>query len=523
MVNEPDAVKRKAHSGGAAENPPADSASGGSEFSSKSTPARALSEGASGKPPPGSEAGGEPRTPGDLHPPDVDGPKTNPGASDNPSTGTKPKQDSAAEEAGSESTRKIKPTTPDSKTEGEDYTDTYEAESAYTEPGDNSEWGAEQEPESRGESGESHSESEEAVPAGAASGVEAEEVEEAEPRSPNRPRRESTESEVSEEEEDGGGPVKTFLEHLEDLRWVIIRCLAALAIAMVVCLVAGNKIVDLLKEPLHRAQKLAQRKSPSLVLVEFGTNKMVLNLQTNRFGQYSLEKTNALKFVVAPISAGTNTFLGLVPAPLDPEEIPPVNQIELKNLGPVSPFVVALKIALFGGLGLASPFILLFIGQFVLPALRKKEKKYLYRAVAIGSGLFFCGVFFCYFFMLQIALNAAVQFSKWMGFGADIWRAEDYIGFVVKFLLGMGLSFELPVVLLTLVKLELLDYEGMNKFRPLWVVMNLALAALLTPPDIVSQLLMAIPLQLLFELSVLIAWYWHWRDKKRAAAEGLAG
>jgi sec-independent protein translocase protein TatC len=336
-------------------------------------------------------------------------------------------------------------------------------------------------------------------------------------------RREQSDSEVDkeeEEEEDGGGPVKTFLEHLEDLRWTIIRCLLALAIAVVVCLIAGNMVVDLLKEPLRKAQRLVKRKNDTYALIQFGTNKWVLDLESNVFGPLQLGGKNSIKLVLSPVQIGTNVVLAFNPAPLDRDELPPVNLIELKNLSPVSPFVVAIKIAVYGGLGLSSPFLLLFIGQFVVPALKRKEKKYLYRALAIGSVLFCAGVLFCYFFMLQIALNAAVQFSKWMGFGADIWRAEDYIGFVVKFLVGMGLSFELPVVLLTLVKLELLDYRSMNKFRAYWVVVNLVISAILTPPDVVSQMLMAIPLQLLYEFSVLIAWYWYRRDEKRLAALG---
>jgi Tat protein translocase TatC len=323
-----------------------------------------------------------------------------------------------------------------------------------------------------------------------------------------------------DEEEEGGGPVKSFLEHLEDFRWTIIRCLAALVIGMVVCLVAGSKIVELLKKPLYRAQELGGKIQNPVILFQAGTNVWTINLDTNKqFGPISLGTNIAIKLVMQPIQVGTNMLLALKQEPVKPEEIPVSYQITLKNLGPVSPFVVAIKIALFGGIGLASPFILLFVGQFVVPALRKKEKKYLFRAVFIGAFLFCCGVLFCYFLMLQVALNAAVQFSRWMNFEADIWRAEEYIGFVVKFMLGMGLSFELPVVLLTLVKLELIDYHTLKRFRPYWVIVNLVIAAILTPPDVVSQLLMAIPLQVLFEVSVLIAWYWHHRDKKRRERE----
>ena len=81
-------------------------------------------------------------------------------------------------------------------------------------------------------------------------------------------------------------------------------------------------------------------------------------------------------------------------------------------------------------------------------------------------------------------------------------------------MIGMGLAFELPVIILLLVKIGILDYKKLSKFRMYWVVINLVLASVLTPPDIVTQVLMALPMQLFYELSVFIAWIWYRRDKK---------
>ena len=116
---------------------------------------------------------------------------------------------------------------------------------------------------------------------------------------------------------------------------------------------------------------------------------------------------------------------------------------------------------------------------------------------------------------MKIALSTAALFAQWLQFGADVWRAEDYIKFVCKFMIGMGLAFELPVIILLLVKIGILDYKKLSKFRMYWVVINLVLASVLTPPDIVTQVLMALPMQLFYELSVFIAWIWYRRDKKR--------
>jgi sec-independent protein translocase protein TatC len=167
---------------------------------------------------------------------------------------------------------------------------------------------------------------------------------------------------------------------------------------------------------------------------------------------------------------------------------------------------VAFQVAMYGGVILAAPFILYFVATFVFPALRIREKKYFYRGLMIGVGLFLIGVAFCYFVLMPVALA---------GLGAFQWRAEEYISFVCKFMLGMGLGFELPVVILTLVKIGIIDYRALSKARRYMIVINLFLGAVLTTPEVITQLIMFVPLQILYELSVLIAWYWHRQDRRR--------
>ncbi len=255
------------------------------------------------------------------------------------------------------------------------------------------------------------------------------------------------------EEEDGGGAVKPFLEHLEDLRWTLIKGGSALLVAMVICLVAGNYLARILEWPLLRSK--------------------------------------------API--------------------------KLDYLGPAAPFLSALHLAFFGGMLLAAPFIFYFVFQFVLPALKIKEKKYLRIAIGVGTGLFLMGVSACYFVVAPLALHAAVQYSNWLLGQAvtsevKLWRADDYFGFMSKFMLGMGLGFELPVVLLTLVKLGVLDFTKLAAMRRYMIVICLLLGALLTTPEVLTQVVMAVPLYILYEISVWIAWHWERQEKKREAA-----
>jgi sec-independent protein translocase protein TatC len=154
--------------------------------------------------------------------------------------------------------------------------------------------------------------------------------------------------------------------------------------------------------------------------------------------------------------------------------------------------------------------------------LKFHERKYVYRGLLFGGGLFLCGVSFCYFILMPVALSASQMYSNWLGFGALQWRAEDYISFVCKFMLGMGLGFELPVVLLILVKLDILSYRTLRGMWRYMIIINLVLGAVLTTPEVITQLLMAVPLYLLYEITVWIAWYWDWKARKRALQNSIS-
>jgi len=321
-----------------------------------------------------------------------------------------------------------------------------------------------------------------------------------------------------------GGPVKTFLEHLEDFRWVLIKSLVALFVAMLLCLFAANDVVQIIKWPLKHAP-VSFSGTNQIAVVSFGTNHLgnfpltpdqqqTLNLGTNRF----------VAITVEPLVLGTNQVLGWrvnddPGAVLEAQRM----KIELINLSPAGGFVVAFQVALYGGMVLASPFIFYFAASFIFPALKIRERKYVYRGLTIGVGLFLTGVAFCYFALMPLALAAAQMYSHWLGLGALEWRAEDYISFVCKFLLGMGLGFELPVVILTLVKIGALDYAMLSKARRYMIVINLILGAVLTTPEPITQLVMFVPLQVLYEITVWIAWYWDQPDRAKARRTLLLG
>src|SRR6185437_1654169 len=311
------------------------------------------------------------------------------------------------------------------------------------------------------------------------------------------------------EEQDEGGPVKSFLDHLEDLRWVLIKSVVTLAVAMFVCLIAGNYVVGIIKWPLSRARVRYPAKN-QIVTVRFADTKLgvfqltpeqqkLFPITTNRFAAVELQ----------PITIGTNQVLSwhLNPDQSVADEAQRA-QIELINLSPAGGFVVAFQVAFYGGLVVAGPFIFYFIATFIFPALKLNERKYVYRGLYFGGGLFIAGVAFCYFMLMPIALAASQLYAQWLGLGTYQWRAEDYISFVCKFMLGIGLGFELPVVILTLVKIGIINYATLKSARRYMIVINLILGAVLTTPEVVTQLTMFVPLQFLYEVSVWVAWYW---------------
>ena len=320
-------------------------------------------------------------------------------------------------------------------------------------------------------------------------------------------------------EPDEGGPVKSFLEHLEDLRWVLIKSAAALAVAMLVCLISGNYVVQAIKWPLDRA-KLRHPGTNQVVAIKFGTNhlgtyplsseqQLALNLGSNHFTTVTIE----------PLLVGTNQVLSWrVEDDPNLEKSLEKLKIDLINLSPVGGFFVAFQVAIYGGLVLSAPFIFYFVISFIFPALKMREKKYVHRGLVIGGGLFIAGVSFCYFLLAPMALSASQLYSEWLGFSATQWRAEDYISFVCKFMIGMGLGFQMPVVILTLVKIGVLDYSMLSKGRRYMIVINLFLGAVLTTPEVLTQLMMFLPLQFLYEVSIWIAWYWERRDRQRELA-----
>jgi sec-independent protein translocase protein TatC len=239
---------------------------------------------------------------------------------------------------------------------------------------------------------------------------------------------------------------KPFLEHLEDLRWTIVKMAITLVIAMIICFGFRSTLVGVLQVPLR---------------------------------------------VVDP-QVGA-----------------------LRALGITDSITVSFSLAFYAGIVLSFPLLLYFLAEFVLPALTAVEKKFLLPAILVSFGLFLLGVLVCYFWLLPKTILFFFRDTQSLGW-VPAWTVQEYYSFVTRFTMGFGLSFELPVVVLALVKFGLVTYKFMARTRPYAVVVIFILASIITPtPDIFTLLAMGFPMVLLYESCIWIAWTME-RRKSRA-------
>jgi len=246
--------------------------------------------------------------------------------------------------------------------------------------------------------------------------------------------------------------MKPFWEHLEDLRWTLIKSIIALFVGFNICMVFANRILEFLKAPLYR--------------------------------------------------------VGLP----NPEEF-------LVSFDVMGGFMIWMKLSFYGGLVLAAPFIFYYLTQFVLPALKHKEKQLVMPVFVYGTVLFIGGVATTYYGLLVPALKAFVMYNKWLHIRPQ-WRVESYIEFITQFMLAMGLTFEMPLVVLILVRLGIISAATVQRSWKVMIVVSGAIAAIVAPADPGSMLLMMAPMGVLIVVTIWLAWIVEGRRKKAQANAG---
>jgi sec-independent protein translocase protein TatC len=243
-----------------------------------------------------------------------------------------------------------------------------------------------------------------------------------------------------------GETSKPFLEHLEDLRWMIVKMAITLGIAMIICFAFRSTLVRIIQAPLRDVGS------------QIGT---------------------------------------------------------LKALGITDSIVISFHLAFYAGIVLSFPLLLYFLAEFVLPALTAVEKRFLFPAIGLSFALFLIGVLVCYFWLLPKTILFFFRDTESLGW-APTWTVQQYYSFVTRFTIGFGLAFELPVVVLALVRFGLVTYRFMARTRPYAVVLIFVLATIITPtPDILTLTALALPMCLLYESCIWIAWVIERRASKR--------
>ena len=248
----------------------------------------------------------------------------------------------------------------------------------------------------------------------------------------------------------------SFLDHLEELRWRIVKALAGVVIGSIVCAIVLDWLVhDVLLRPVL-----------------------------------------------------------LVNSSLAPGQ----QAIHLQNLKPFGQVFLYMEVAIVGGIILSIPNILYQLWAFIAPGLMTHERRYIKAIVFFSSFCFLAGITFSYFVMLPTALNF------FAGFGTpeivNNIAINEYMSFIISVMLAAGVVFELPMVSWFLSKLGIVTPAFMRRFRRHSIVAIFILAAVLTPgTDPVSQILLAVPLIFLYELSIWISvWAWKGRVKKQSLA-----
>lgn len=350
---------------------------------------------------------------------------------------------------------------------------------------------------------------------------------------------------------------KPFLEHLEDLRICVTRIVVTLLIAFIACFAFHEYLFKVMQRPIDRVWEnqveltLPTKPKEAPIPLDAETWEQAKKIERTanalpepqRESFYNALEDPQMRFhttMVALVRAvgeipenNRDTFIaslqleeqaakqlaGLLEKSPNPNIDSRGNLRTMSALKPTETFMLSVKLSFFAAIVISFPLLLMFILQFVLPGLHENERRVLWPSLTIGFGLFLTGVLFAYLIVLPLALDFFQGWGENMGVAND-WRIGEYITFATQFTLLFGLSFELPVVVMALVKIGLLSYTTMSNTRSYAILAIFVAAAVITPtPDALTLSLMAGPMILLYEICIWLAWFDERKQKHREKAE----
>ena len=185
----------------------------------------------------------------------------------------------------------------------------------------------------------------------------------------------------------------------------------------------------------------------------------------------------------------------------------------LKTLSPAQGITSYIKIALVSGLIFSSPWVFYQLWMFVAAGLYPNEKKYVYVAVPFSVVLFVAGALFFIFVVAELSLAFFIKVDSWLGLKSD-WTFPKYVTFVTALMLVFGIAFQTPIAIFFLNRTGLVSVEALRRSRKFVLLLIVIVAAMATPPDVVSQVTLAIPLYFLFELGILLSYFAELKKRK---------
>lgn len=275
----------------------------------------------------------------------------------------------------------------------------------------------------------------------------------------------------------------TFWTHVEELRQIIIVSLLCVGVFFLLTFFFHVEIADFIVRPLqssHSREGVFEKK----VLISETKTEITLPA-FSRSSEGVLLKNR--KITLLP-----NTPLEI--------EVPQQNYY---LFSPLEGFLISLKITLIGSLVFSSPLWIFFLFRFLAPALLKKHRKFLFSFLIFSFLFLFLGFFFAYRITLPLGGAFLRTFNEKLG--ENLWSFSETVNFCFALLLGHAFVFELYVVLCCLIYADVFTYQKMKKARKGVIIGALLLGALLTPPDVLSQILLALPIVALYEASLIFA------------------